>query len=354
MNGALTTKTWLDLPVAEPDIAAEHAAQKQQAQLTKPPGSLGQLEQIAIRLAALQGKEKPTVERVSITLFAGDHGVAAEGVSAFPQIVTSEMIKNFAQGGAAISVLARAIKAPLNVVNMGTAYASECVDILTNLDLGPGTANFVNQPAMTESQLEQSLNAGYEAVERAQSAKIEIFIGGEMGIANTTSATALACALLNHSPAQLTGAGTGLDASGIAHKLTVIQRALDYHHAHLNTPTEILRRLGGFEIAALTGAYIRCAQAGLPVIVDGYIASVAALFAERLKPGAKQWLLFSHLSTEPGHRHILDALEEKSVLDLSLRLGEGSGAAILVPLLRLACRLHNEMATFSQAQISTK
>jgi nicotinate-nucleotide--dimethylbenzimidazole phosphoribosyltransferase len=354
MKDALTTEEWLGIPVAEPDIAAKHAAQKQQKQLTKPPGSLGQLEQIAIRLAALQGNEKPTAECVSITVFAGDHGVAAEGVSAFPQIVTSEMIKNFAQGGAAISVLAKAIKAPLNVVNMGTAYASECVDGVTSLNLGPGTANFVNQPAMTESQLEQSLNAGYEAVERAQIAKIEIFIGGEMGIANTTSATALACALLNRSPTQLTGAGTGLDASGIAHKLTVIQRALDHHHAHLNTPTEILRRLGGFEIAALTGAYIRCAQAGLPVIVDGYIASVAALLAERLKPGTKQWLLFSHLSTEPGHRHVLDALEEKPFLDLNLRLGEGSGAAILVPLLRLACRLHNEMATFSQAQISTQ
>ncbi|MDP1557482.1 MAG: nicotinate-nucleotide--dimethylbenzimidazole phosphoribosyltransferase [Nitrosomonas sp.] len=345
---------WLSQPVADPDIKAEQAARLRQIQLTKPPGSLGRLEDIAIRLAALQSTTKPNIDHVQIAIFAGDHGVAAEGVSAFPQSVTSEMIKNFANGGAAICVLARSIKAQLDLINLGTAYDTGLLDNVRSHSLGPGTANFTQAPAMTDSQLDHSLYAGYQAVERAQSTDMQLFIGGEMGIANSTAAAALACTLLNASPAKLTGPGTGLDTDGVTHKLGVIQRAIDLHTPHITSPREALRRMGGFEIAALAGAYIRCAQVGMPAIVDGFISSVAALAAEQLHPGIKTWLLFSHTSTEPGHRHVLEALSARPLLDLQLRLGEGSGAVLIVPILRLACSLHNEMATFSEAAVSNK
>ena len=348
------TTEWLHQPVAALDIDAQQAAQTRQRELTKPPGALGLLEDIVIRLAAMQGTARPNVDRVYIAIFAGDHGVAAENVSAFPQRVTSEMIKNFARGGAAISVLARSMNATLDLINLGTAHDTGLLDNVRNVALGPGTANFVHAPAMTECQLDQALQAGYETVNRAEQSNAQIFIGGEMGIANSTAASALACILLNTPPAQLTGPGTGLDASGIAHKLHVIQRALGLHNPVVTCPMEALRRVGGFEIAALTGAYIRCAQQGIPVIIDGFISSVAALTAAQLQPDITHWLLFAHRSTEPGHHHVLNALGASPWLDLKLRLGEGSGAAVLIPILRLACALHNDMATFAEAQISEK
>lgn len=349
-----STSEWLHQPVAALDIDAQQAALARQQVLTKPPGALGRLEDIVIHLAGMQGSERPSADRVYIAIFAGDHGIAAENVSAFPQKVTSEMIQNFARGGAAISVLARTINATLDLINLGTAYDTGLLDNVRNIALGPGTANFVYQPAMTEYQMNQALQAGYETVNRAKQSRAQIFIGGEMGIANSTAASALACILLNTPPAQLTGPGSGLDAKGIAHKLHTIQRALELHRPSIAHPMEALRRLGGFEIAALTGAYIRCAQAGLPVIIDGFIASVAALTAVQLQPDIKNWLLFAHHSTEPGHHHVLHAINTKPWLDLGLHLGEGSGAAVLIPILRLACTLHKDMATFAEAQISGK
>lgn len=351
MNDAVSS-AWLTQAIAPLHLDCEKAACERQTQLTKPAGSLGRLEEMAIRLAAMQGTVSPSIERVHIAIFAGDHGVAAEGVSAFPQSVTSEMIKNFANGGAAISVLANAINAPLNLINMGTVHDTDLLENVTNHHIGPGTANFTLEPAMTESQLIQSLSAGCNAVDCAQFADAQLFIGGEMGIGNSTSATALACLLLNASPSHLTGAGTGLDSQGIKHKIRVIQRALELHKTAASSPMERLRRVGGFEIAALAGAYIRCAQIGLPAVVDGFIATAAALAAEQIKPGIKDWLLFSHRSTEPGHQVVLDELKVKPFLDLGLHLGEGSGAATLVPLLQLACSLHNDMATFTEASVS--
>lgn len=348
------TVKWLHQPVAALDIDAQQAAQARQLELTKPPGALGRLEDIIIRLAAMQGNARPSADRVYIAIFAGDHGVASENVSAFPQRVTSEMIKNFARGGAAISVIARAMNAKLDLINLGTVHDTGLLDNVRNIALGPGTANFVHQPAMSEYQLDQALQTGYETVNRAEQSNAQIFIGGEMGIANSTAASALACILLNTPPAQLTGPGTGLDANGIAHKLHIIQRALELHNPSITHPIDALRRLGGFEIAALTGAYIRCAQVGLPAIIDGFISSVAALTAVQLQPDIKNWLLFAHRSTEPGHHHVLNAIDTKPWLDLGLRLGEGSGAAVLIPILRLACTLHNDMATFAEAQISEK
>lgn len=343
---------WLNNPAAMPDEAARRAAEARQAELTKPPGALGRLEDIAILLAALQGEVQPQMERVHITVFAADHGIAAEGVSAFPQAVTAEMVKNFSRGGAAISVAAKTIGAELEVINLGTVYETGPLDSVKDYGLGPGTANFSVEAAMSEDQLAYALEAGRNAVERARFANTTLFIGGEMGIANTSAATALACVLLNESPKNITGPGTGLDSAGVAHKVSIIQQALDLHDSHTASPLEALRCMGGFEIAALAGAYIACAQIGLPVLVDGFITSSAALVAARLRPGVENWLLYSHTSAEPGHRTILDALGAEPLLDLGMRLGEGSGAAVAVPLLRMACALHNEMATFSEAQVS--
>lgn len=345
---------WLNQPMSSPDTKSRQNAEARQQQLTKPLGALGRLEEMAIQLAALQAVDRPSIDKVKITVFAADHGVAEENVSAFPQAVTAEMVKNFSRGGAAISVLAKQLNAELEVINLGTVFDPGALKGVTNLALGLGTANFSVQPAMTEEQLERALQAGRETIEQEKNKGTKLFIGGEMGIANTTSATALACVLLNEAPEKLAGPGTGLSAEGVTHKISVIQRAINLHKENITSPLECLRRLGGFEIAALVGAYIACAKQGLPVLVDGFITSSAALVAAHICPDVKDWFLFSHSSAEPGHRRVLDALDAKSLLDLQMRLGEGSGAAIAVPLLRMACALHNDMATFSEAEVSEK
>lgn len=345
---------WLHQAAKKLNEEARSAAEARQQQLTKPPGALGQLESLAIRLAAMQGCEKPQIGQVFISVFAGDHGVAEENVSAFPQLVTAEMVKNFARGGAAISVLAKQIGATLEVVNLGTAFETGELPGVLQCNLGKGTANFAKTAAMTKSQLAAAMQVGGDSAERAAKRGAALYIGGEMGIANTTSAAALACALSKHTPQQLAGPGTGIDQAGVQHKAEVVARALQFHYAHLNEPLEILRRLGGFEIAALTGAFIGCAQRGIPVLVDGYITTAAALLAVRIQPGVADWLLFAHRSAEPGHILMLDALKAEPLLQLGMRLGEGSGAAVAVPLVRLACSLHNDMATFAEAGVSEK
>ena len=342
---------WLSMPCAKPDASAFETARARQVQLTKPPGSLGQLETVAMQLAALQRTDQPAVDRVWISVFAADHGVAEEGVSAFPQGVTGEMVRNFATGGAAISVLARTLDATLDVVNLGTVNDPGEIDGVHRAIIAPATANFCHRPAMDHGQLAAALATGAERVRAAQAAGAQLFVGGEMGIGNTTAATALACALLQASPLELAGAGTGLDNAGIARKRAVVDRALA-RHTEAVEPLEQLRCLGGFEIAALVGAYVAAAQAGLPVLVDGFITSVAALAAVRIQPGTREWLLFGHRSQERGHTLVLAAMTAEPLLDLGLRLGEASGAAAAVPLLRLACALHNGMATFAQAGVS--
>lgn len=345
---------WLTHTTQPLNESARAAAQTHQGHLTKPPGALGKLESLAIRLAAMQGREKPQMGLVQISVFAGDHGVAEEGVSLFPQAVTAEMVKNFARGGAAISVLARQLGASLEVVNLGTAFDTGELPGVLQCNLGKGTANFAQTAAMTESQLAAALQAGNDSAARAAKSGATLFIGGEMGIANTTAAAALACALINLQPQQLAGPGTGLDQGGVQHKAAVVARALALHAAHLKEPLEVLRRLGGFEIAALTGAFISCAQHGIPVLVDGYITTAAALLAVRIQPGVTDWLMYAHRSAEPGHILMLEALQAEPLLNLGMRLGEGSGAAVAVPLLRLACALHNDMATFAEAGVSGK
>ena len=345
---------WLEAPLAIPNLEMTQIAKTRQEQLTKPPGSLGRLEEIAIQLAALQNTVQPCVDQVHIAIFVGDHGVAVEGISAFPQSVTSEMIRNFARGGGAINVLARALDASLEIINLGTVQDTQSLADVKHYHLGPGTANFIHEPAMTEDQLNQALNAGFDVIEQAKKNDKQLFIGGEMGIGNSTSAAALACILLNEQPMLLTGSGTGLDSHGITHKINVISRALALHHPQTNSPLDALRRLGGFEIAALTGAYIHGAQVGLPMLIDGFISTVAALAAEHIFPGCKNWFFYSHKSSELGHGMILKTLNADPLIALNMRLGEGSGAAVALNLLRMACKLHNEMATFSEAKVSQK
>lgn len=332
--------------------ASREAAIARQAVLTKPAGSLGQLESIAVQLAAMQGTDAPSIQRPYIAIFAGDHGIAAEGVSAFPQVVTGEMIRNFARGGAAISVLAKAQNALLHVYNCGTAYPIEPLTGVTDRSIAAGTFNFLQQAAMTETQCSQALAIGKEAVENALAQGCDLFIAGEMGIANTTPATAIASVLLAADPAQITGRGTGIDDATLTHKIQVIRLGIQHHQTELNSPLSTLQHLGGFEIAAIAGAYIAAAQAGLPILIDGFISSAAALVAVKHNPSVRDWMLFAHASAEPGHATMMQALAAKPLLDLAMRLGEGSGAGVAISLLRLACDLHNQMATFADAGIS--
>jgi len=345
---------WITEPAQATVSEAAEAARRRQDTLTKPPGSLGRLEELAVSLAGMQGSPRPVLERVHIAVFAADHGVAAEGVSAYPQAVTVEMVRNFAAGGAAIAVLARTLNATLEVVDVGTVADPGPLPGVISQRAGAGTANFRAGPAMAEEELEIALAAGRDAARRACDAGAQLFIGGEMGIGNTTSASAIICALLDVAPELATGPGTGLTQTGVSQKAEVVQAALNQHRTALATPLDVLRCLGGFEIAALAGAYVYCAQSGVAVVVDGLIAGAAALLAARLCPGATHWFFHSHISAEPGHAYVLRALEANPLLNLGMRLGEGSGAAVAVPLLRLACALHNEMATFGEAGVSER
>lgn len=348
------TQTWWLNPCKPVDLNVVEQATARQQQLTKPAGSLGRLESVAVQLAGLQGQVKPTLSQVWIAIFAGDHGVVAEGVSAFPQEVTGQMLLNFVSGGAAISVLARQLGAQLEVVDLGTVNPALNLPGVRHLNIGAGTANFVLGAAMTQAQGELALQAGRDSLLRAKAAGAQLFIGGEMGIGNTTAASALACALLDCPVAHLTGPGTGLNAEGVSHKAQVIERALALHAAQRGDALQTLFNLGGFEIAALVGAYLAAAQEGVAVLVDGFICTVAALVAVRLNPGCREWLLFGHRGAEPGHRHVLETLKAEPLLELGLRLGEGSGAALAVPLLRLACDLHGQMATFAEAAVADR
>ncbi|QKV65570.1 nicotinate-nucleotide--dimethylbenzimidazole phosphoribosyltransferase [Pseudomonas sp. 43A] len=348
------TQTWWLNPCKPVDLNVVEQAAARQQQLTKPAGSLGRLESVAVQLAGLQGQVKPTLSQVWIAIFAGDHGVVAEGVSAFPQEVTGQMLLNFVSGGAAISVLARQLDAQLEVVDLGTVNPALNLPGVRHLNIAAGTANFVLGAAMTQAQGELALLGGRDSLLRAKAAGAQLFIGGEMGIGNTTAASALACALLDCPVAHLTGPGTGLNAEGVSHKAQVIERALALHAAQRGDALQTLFNLGGFEIAALVGAYLAAAQEGVAVLVDGFICTVAALVAVRLNPACREWLLFGHRGAEPGHRHVLETLNAEPLLELGLRLGEGSGAALAVPLLRLACDLHGQMATFAEAAVADR
>jgi nicotinate-nucleotide--dimethylbenzimidazole phosphoribosyltransferase len=329
------------------------AAAARQNRLTKPQGSLGRLEALAITLAGHQGTEHPVADLVSVVVFAADHGIADEGVSAFPAEVTGQMLANYLGGGAAISVLARVLDASLTVVDMGTRSAA-ALPGLSVRRIARGTRNFAHEPAMDADQMAAALAAGADVVD-ALAPRPQLLVLGEMGIANTTSAAALAAALLGRAPSDLVGAGTGVDVDTVQRKAALIAAAFEREgvSSAIEAP-EALRLFGGFEIAALAGAMVRAAQLGISIVVDGFIASVAAHCAVDLNGGVRPWLLFAHRSSERGHGLVLDALAAEPLLNLGLRLGEGSGGALAVPLLRLACDLHNGMATFDEAAVTNR
>lgn len=343
---------WLE-SVQQPNLKAKQRAEQHQLQLTKPTGALGDLEQIAITLASLQSNAHPQVDHPWVTVFAGDHGVVEENISAYPQAVTRQMLQNFTTGGAAISVIAKYHQAHLQVIDCGTVgEAYEYVGIERHC-IRAGTANFAKQVAMNAEECRAALELGKQSVDKAKADGADIYIAGEMGIGNTCSASALACLLLNDTAEQLTGVGTGIGADQLRHKIEVIEQAIERHYQHvISDAFKTLSAVGGLEIAAITGAYIRCAQIGLPVIVDGFISSVAALCAVRMNPKVRDWMLFGHQSAEYGHRRILQELNAEPILKMNLRLGEGSGAGAALALVKMACALHNQMATFAQAAVS--
>ena len=342
---------WLDTAKI-PSQQAQKVAEARQLQLTKPTGSLSELETVAVQLASLQDTSHPDIQKPWISIFAGDHGVMQENISAYPQAVTRQMLQNFATGGACISVIAKEYNAKLQIIDCGSVgEAYDYVGVERHC-IRAGTANFVQEVAMTEDQCRAALDLGRNSVEDAVAYGASIYVAGEMGIGNTCSASAVACFLLDEDAEQLTGVGTGIRAEQLIHKKKIIDQALALHQDYVGQDAfKALCAVGGLEIAAMTGAYIRCAQLGLPMVIDGFISSVSALLAVRLNPAVRQWMLFGHQSAEYGHRRLLEELQANPLLKLNLRLGEGSGAGAALGLIKLACSLHNNMATFAQAAV---
>jgi nicotinate-nucleotide--dimethylbenzimidazole phosphoribosyltransferase len=312
---------------------------------TKPRGSLGRLEELGVRLAEIRGVVPSSLD-AAVVVAAGDHGVAAEGVSAYPSEVTAQMVLNFASGGAAINVLARQAGARLVLVDAGVAVPVDA-PVVRELRLGPGTTSFTSGPAMTEDQARRGLEAGAVLVDELG---VDVVGLGEMGIGNTTSASAITAALLDVPPESVCGRGTGVDDAGLARKVDAVRRGLAANPAR--DPLSVLAGLGGFELAVLAGVVLGCARNRVVALLDGFITTAAALVAVRLEPAAGEVLIASHRSPEPGHALLLDALGLRPLLDLELRLGEGSGAALALPLLRSAVAILAEMATFEDAGVT--
>jgi nicotinate-nucleotide--dimethylbenzimidazole phosphoribosyltransferase len=334
--------------VAPPDEEARAAARRAYDAKTKPRGSLGRLEEIGCRIAAIRGGLPGRLD-AAVVVAAGDHGVASEGISAYPQEVTAQMVANFVAGGAAINVLARAAGARLVLVDAGVATA--CGDeLVRSLGLGAGTSSFVDGPAMTPEQAERALLAGAALAAELAADGIGLVGLGEMGIGNTTSAGALAAALLGVDPAAVCGRGTGLDDDGVARKVEVVRRGLERNPER--APLAVLASVGGFEIAFLAGLVLGCAAERVPVLLDGFITGAAALVAVRLAPVAAGGLIASHRSPEPGHALVLEALGLRPLVELDLRLGEGSGAALVLPLVQASLAVLEEMATFGEAGVT--
>ena len=340
--------------ISEPDAALGEQAQAHLDQLTKPPGSLGRLEELARRVVEITGKEPPVVERPVIFTLAGDHGVVAEGVSAYPQVVTAQMLENFLRGGAAVSVLARHAGARVVVADFGVAAPMASHPALAVRKVAPGTGNFARGPAMTHAQAVQAIESGIGLAEGEVASGCDLIGLGEMGIGNTTAASAITAALTGAPVLSVTGRGTGIDEATWERKVAVVRRALAVNQPDPADALDVLAKVGGFEIAGLVGVILAGAAARIPVVVDGFIAGAAALVAVKLKAEARHFLLASHCSVEPGHRLILERLGLRPYLDLGMRLGEGTGAALAFTLIQAAVKIYTEMATFKSAGISEK
>lgn len=343
-----TTLALLRPPSAE--IAAD--VQRRLDRKTKPLGSLGRLEEVACAVASIRRTPTPELPVKAVVVMAGDHGVADEGVSAFPQAVTGQMVRNFASGGAAINVLARQAAAQLVVVDMGVKEEIPRLPGVRSARVGAGTRNMARGPAMTRAEAVRALEIGIGIAEELADAGVTLVGLGEMGIANTTAASALTAAFTGRSPEEVTGRGTGIDDATWQHKVDVIRRALAVNTAPPCDALDTLARLGGFEIAGLAGVVLGAASRGIPVLTDGFIATAGALAAARIAPDARGAILASHRSVEAGHRALLHALGTKPLLDLDLRLGEGTGAALSMAIVEASIRVLREMASFDDAGVS--
>lgn len=336
------------------DEAAMAAAKGRQDTLTKPPGSLGRLEELSIQLAGITGKEIPTIKDKVIITMAGDHGVVAEGVSAFPQEVTPQMVLNFLNGGAAINVLAKHVGARITVVDMGVAVDMKPHPMLVVKKIASGTANMTVGPAMTRKQAEQAILAGVEVVKAEIEKSLDIVGTGDMGIGNTTPSAAIAAALTGIEPAKIAGRGTGVDDEGMKRKIDAIERALEINEPDAKDGLDVLAKVGGFEIAGLVGVILGAAAHRKPVMVDGFISTAAAMVAVTIAPAVRPYLISAHRSQEYGHSQMVEWLGLKPLVDLDFRLGEGTGAAIGISFAEVACKILAEMATFAEAGVSDK
>ncbi len=336
------------------DLCLDQPVQAHLDDLTKPQNSLGKLEQIVKKFAIATGSADPVLSRKKVFCMAADHGVAAEGVSAFPAEVTPQMLYNMLGGGAAINVLSRHAGADLEVVDMGVNHDFAAHPMLRICKVRYGSANMAEGPAMSVEDTIQAVMTGASLAIEAKSQGYHLLATGELGIANTTPATALYSVLLDLPVEEVTGRGTGLDDRGLQHKASVIRRAIEVNRNHLGTPLEVLAALGGFEIAGLCGLILGGASVGLPVVVDGFISSSAAVVAMKLSGRVGDYLFFSHLSNEQGHRAVMRRLGAMPILDLDLRLGEGTGAALAMQVIEASVKIYREMATFSSASVSGK
>ena len=333
------------------------AARERQNQLTKPAGSLGRLEELSIQIAGITGKNIPTIKDKVIIIMAGDHGVVAEGVSAYPQEVTPQMVLNFLNGGAAINVLARYSGARVVVVDMGVANEIDTskggvIPPLLRRRVASGTMNLAHGPAMTREQAEEAIQSGIEIALGEVSRGADIIGTGDMGIGNTTPSAAIACVLMNTPPEKIAGRGTGLDDQGLQRKISAIERGLKVNQPNPKDGIDVLSKVGGFEIGGLVGVMLGAASEGVPVMVDGFISTAAAMVAVTIEPTCKAYLIFAHRSKENGHALMLDWLGVKPLLDLDMRLGEGTGAALGISMAEAACKILGEMATFGEAGVS--
>ncbi len=322
--------------------------------LTKPPGSLGRLEEIAVRYCLMQNTVTPTLGAKGIYTFAGDHGVAKEGVSAFPQEVTPQMVNNMLSGGAAINVLGRHAHADVHVVDIGVNASFDEAQGLIRKKVRPGTANMTRGPAMSLEDARQGIEVGIELANRAHKEGISMVGTGDMGIANTTPSSAVMAVLLPCDVKDIVGRGTGIDDDALKNKVDVVKRALTANGDNLASPLDTLAAVGGLEIAGIAGLVLGAASNRMPVVVDGFISSAGALVACRLAEAARDYLFFSHCSAESGHRTFFSMMETEPLLDLNMRLGEGTGAALAMHLVEAGVKIYNEMATFDSAGVSNK
>jgi nicotinate-nucleotide--dimethylbenzimidazole phosphoribosyltransferase len=336
------------------DHACAMEAQRRLDSLTKPQGSLGKLEALALRLAVIQGKVPPRLGRKLLFVFAADHGITEEGVSAYPQAVTAQMTYNFLGGGAAINVLARHYGVDVQVIDVGVDHEFAAPSGLRHLKVRRGTDNFSRGPAMTRPEAVQSIETGIQLVEEILPHNPFLLGAGEMGIGNTSSATAILCAFTGAAPRAITGRGTGIDDITLEKKIAAIERAIALNRPDPGDPLDVLTKVGGLEIGAMTGVMLGAAAFRIPMVLDGFISGAAALLALRLSPAIQDILFASHLSTEPGHEFLLQELRLQPLLDLQMRLGEGTGACLVMGLIEAAAKILGEMATFESAGVETK